>query len=240
MLKGRSKAIVYSLLTHAVIFWLISQTVTIPAKKNEIKPKAIQSFLYTPPAKEITPTEDTSKEVTETIKAVEITQKDVSEKPSSASNVQDITQAPETALSPEALKIHKEDEPLTTVKPKSKFSAYGQLKNLSERLNDDFFKQENIELNTPNTGSVMHGKPTLVPHSAKQLTSEEIKKTTSKQISSDMVITKGDDGSCSIERDLSVVGIEGVKSVEGFACGKSKFDKSFSDHMKKVRTKLGK
>ena len=86
----------------------------------------------------------------------------------------------------------------------------------------------------------MHGTPTLVPHSTVTQSNDEKKKQATLSMSADKSIIKGDDGNCSLVEDLSVVGMEGVTAVSGFSCGETKFDKSFREHMNKVRTKLGK
>ncbi|MDG1751308.1 MAG: hypothetical protein P8I03_06560 [Thalassotalea sp.] len=245
MLKGRYKAILFSLVVHACIFYLISQTVIVPPKINDIKPQAIKSFIYTPPKQEIKTAE------VPVINKAENTDNEANPPEASmpdAIKKQVIESADIEQLAPKSNEVELESPdkientvpPLQTVQPPRNFSAYGQLKNLQNNLNNKIIDQESYQFSRRKTASIMDGKPELVPHSTKQFTPEEIKKKTSKQISSDINITKGDDGKCSIERDLSVVGMEGVKSVEGFNCGKSKFDKSFQDHMKKVLKKLGK
>jgi hypothetical protein len=226
---------------------MISQTVITPKVKNKPKPKAIKSYIYTPPKVEkLSKPPILIEEVTESVaENTTTTESKIKE------NKKKQVETPKESIEPvESIKTNepietteKKEVPVKSVTPKKakrSFSAYGQLKNLQKDLDDKMFEQENNNYNQPNTGSIMHSKPTLVPHSNIQITAEEKVKKASKQISSDMTITKGDDGSCFIKRDLGSVGMEGITSVESFACGKSKFDKSFQDHMKKVRAKLGK
>ena len=245
MLKGRYKAIFFSLVVHSAIFYLISQTVIVPPIAHKIKSQAIKSFLYVPPKQEVKTVKEAVANQTETTKNIETVIKEPAAK-TIQEPVQEIAdneqrpissneKAPENTTSNE-----KTISPAQTIQPPKNFSAYGQLKNLKQRLNNKIMSQESLQYGRRKTASILDGEPELVPHSTKQLTKEEIKKNTTKQISSDIKITKGDDGLCTIERDLSVVGMEGVKSVEGFNCGKSKFDKNFQDHMKKVLKKLGK
>lgn len=242
MLKGRNQAILLSLFVHIFIFYLMSQTVIVPPIVNEIKPEAIKSFIYTPPKPE-------EKAVIKTIdKPVESNlddhvKKHVDKKSRSETKplvVEESTKALNEIVPQETTKITKVAQPKETGQTNRSFSAYDQLKILQKNLNKQIIEQESMQYGRHKSASVLDGIPDLVPHSRKQLTVDEIKRKTSKQISSDIQITKGDDGRCSIERDLSVVGMAGVKSVEGFNCGKSKFDKSFDEHMKKVLTKLGK
>jgi hypothetical protein len=212
---------------------------------GDIKPQAIKSFLYVPPKQEIKtaeiPTNDqtkkTNSESTKPIASVP----DVITEPVNEREQPKQLSSKSNEREPESNdKLENTVPPLQAVQPPRNFSAYGQLKNLQNNLNNKIIEQESYQFSRRKTASIMDGVPELVPHSAKKLTTDEIKKKTSKQISSDIQITKGDDGRCFIERDLSVVGMEGVKSVEGFNCGKSKFDKSFQEHMNKVLKKLGK
>lgn len=238
MLKGRNKAIIFSLLVHLLIFFLISQTVVVPSLMNEIKPKAIKSFLYTPPKIDVVIEESNEKTNIEE----ELEKEVISPSQSVEQTKTEIAEIDPKLIPPTKQDTTKEQaKPVPSItQPAKRFSAFSQLKTLNESLNDQYIEQEISEFSRHKSASIMHGKPDLVPHSKKQLSDEEIKKKNSKQISSDLLITKGDDGSCYIERDLSIVGMEGIKSRENFACGKSKFDKNFQEHMKKVREKLGK
>lgn len=237
MLKGRYKAISFSIIIHAFIFYLISKTVVVPPIHNETKPQAIKSFIYTPP-KQVAKTVEAPNENHATTQTLEneITPDTATPSVTVKQTVEEVEIMEQNLTSPS-----EETSPSEQVaQPPKNFSAYGQLNNLKKQLNDKIIANESIQFGRSKTASILDGTPELVPHSTKQLSDDEIKKQTSQQISSDIQITKGDDGRCSIERDLSVVGMEGVKSVEGFSCGKSKFDKNFQEHMKKVLTKLGK
>jgi len=240
VLTGRLSAIALSILFHAVLLFAVSQTVVIHKQEKHAPIQPIKSFLYVPPKpkktepeKTIELEEKTKPEEKPALQSTDIP-KDAEPKP--------FPIAEEPSIEPPKQATKK--KPLATIvvtdEKAKKFSAYKQLDNLKNKLNEQIFQEEQFEFNRPNTGSIMHGTPTLVPHSTKQITLEEKKKLNTQQISSDMAITKGDDGQCTIERDLSTVGIEGVKSVEGFACGPSKQEKAFKAHMKNVLKKLGK
>ncbi|MGB0897809.1 MAG: hypothetical protein ACPGSN_01065, partial [Psychrobium sp.] len=77
-----------------------------------------------------------------------------------------------------------------------------------------------------------------VPYSDIPLTDEEKKEQNTTTYSSNVSITKLEDGKCSIEQDLSNVGMEGHKATSYFSCGETAFDKSFREHMEKVKNKL--
>ncbi len=224
---------------------MISQTVITPVVKTPIEPKAIKSYIYLPPKIESLPPPVMTTEEEEKISSTVIEEKIATkEKPEEKKVTKEVNKTEEPIVPAESIEpiINKDVQikPQAAKKISRSFSAYGQLKNLQKNLDEQMFEQESVDFGKSNTGSIMHGKPSLVPHSEIQISEEEKTKRASKQISSDLTFTKGDDGSCTVKRDLSVVGMEGLTSVESFACGKSKFDKSFQDHMKKVREKLGK
>lgn len=91
----------------------------------------------------------------------------------------------------------------------------------------------------PNTGSVMHGTPTYVPHSFVEDTEKKAIASTPTQVGNGFSITKSDNGTCTLTEDLSTIGLQG-KTTSRFNCGLSKDEKSFNSHMKKVLKKLGK
>ena len=94
-----------------------------------------------------------------------------------------------------------------------------------------------LNCNNLDPHSVMHGEQIPVPHSNKQLTPEQEREKNTTKMSDDISITKYDNGICIIEREQFLGSpVEGSSSV--FFCGKSKFDQSFREHMKKVQKKL--
>lgn len=245
MLKGYYKTILFSLLVHIAIFYLLSLTTTVPSISHKASPQAIKSFLYVPPQQESnieqkkadSKTQATEQKETEPSVTIqeEIPKNIIAEKSTEFEELPKKVPEKTTAKS-----IDNNSQSSQTGQLPRNFSAFGQLNKLQNKLKNKIIEQESYRYSQKKSASVLDGTPNLVPHSTKQLNDDEIKENNSQQISSDILITKGDDGRCTIERDLTAVGIEGVKSVEGFNCGKSKFDKSFQEHMKKVLKKLGK
>ena len=247
MLKGYYQTILLSLAVHIVIFYLISLTTAVPSLTRDTTPQAIKSFLYVPPKQENTTahkptnsqaqkTPQRNSEVTNNIS--DEAPKNIIAKTPPESEIDEATKP--TSEQTNTKRIDNNSEINQSVQAPRSFSAFGQLNNLQKNLKNKMIEQESYRYSQKKSASILDGAPSLVPHSTKQFTADEIKKQTSQQMSSDILITKGDDGRCTIERDLTAVGIEGVKSVEGFNCGKSKFDKSFQEHMEKVLKKLGK
>ena len=118
--------------------------------------------------------------------------------------------------------------------------ALRQISNLGKKLDQQFIEQEINEHFRHKSPSVMHGTPIPVPKSIVPLTREQKKLQSTQRLDDNISIVKGDDGTCFIEEDLTRSGIEGVKAVSAFNCGESKFDRSFREHMNKVKKKLGK
>lgn len=242
MLKGRYIAIVFSVIIHLVIFFLISRTIVTPAVQKSKNTKPIKSFLYIPPKQdEIVAVKSTNEET----KPLENEQKP--EKPSIAH----VESKPEPIAEEKLVKV-AETPPaeVAPVKPAavkipekkavSKYSALKQLNQLRNRLNEKMFEQESIEYSRPKTGSIMHGTPIPTPTSNIPLTPEQKKAKNSTRYGDGLAIIKNDNGTCTIESDLSNVGIEGVTAVSSSLCGESKEKKDFRLHMDKVLKKLGK
>ncbi|GLX77761.1 hypothetical protein tinsulaeT_11010 [Thalassotalea insulae] len=241
MLKGRFSAISFALIIHAAIIFLVSYNLVIPTQKK-ITPKAINSFLYIPPkpAPPSDPLADDIVEQQQQKKSQKIidsdkqqTSKEAPEAPAEQTEKSTITQAPATKKQPET-------PPRTASKKALKFSAIQQLEHLRQQLDQKTIEQQSFEYSQKKSASIMNGQPEPIRHSTTQLSKEEKNEQATYQMSSDLKIIKGNDGTCFIKKDLSTVGIEGVTSVESFSCGQSKFDKSFKAHMKKVLKKLGK
>ncbi|MFT5759305.1 MAG: uncharacterized membrane protein YheB (UPF0754 family) [Alteromonadaceae bacterium] len=203
--------------------------------------KAIKSYLYKkPPAalkKNITP-----EPMTET--KIEVIEPKSTEKNEikKVLSTQDVRIKVEKNIEPITLPLQRKDnkQSFNEAIAKPDFSALAQLNKLQSSINRESIQQGLQQYQQHRSVSVMHGEPIPVQHSSKQLSYEEKKTTNTTVLSDNVAIVKGDDGRCLIERDLSNVGMEGVTSVSSFACGSSKFDKSFRAHMKKIKEKLGK
>jgi hypothetical protein len=124
-------------------------------------------------------------------------------------------------------------------KPIKKYTNSQRLSRLKDKINQQMIKQEMYNYSKPNTGSVMHGTPTYVPHSFVEDAKKKAIASTSSQVGNGFSIKKGDNGNCTLTEDLSNIGLQG-KMTSSFNCGLSKDEKAFKSHMKKVLKKLGK
>jgi len=257
VLKGRHTAVVFSIAIHLGIIVAISQTIVTTEKDKLPKHKAIKSFIYIPvkdvpvkktPAKTAQPEQVVAEEIKTENEKIEIEQevkevieKNVIEEKTITQKAPQDTPTPLAYVKPNKKKQEDQQDKDSIEQKKSapKYSAFKQLSQLRNKLSEQMFADEAFEYSRPRTGSIMDGTPVNVPHSVKQFTAEEKALNATSSIGS-LKVVKGDDGSCTIERDLSEVGIAGVKSVESFGCGENKFNKSFREHMAKIRKKLGK
>ena len=55
-----------------------------------------------------------------------------------------------------------------------------------------------------------------------------------------ITIIKGDNGNCTLKKDLSNVGMTGITAFSSFKCGSTKMEKMYNAHMDEVLKKLGK
>lgn len=117
------------------------------------------------------------------------------------------------------------------------FNVGAQLKNLRNKISDETMASAFEEYSQHRSLSGMHPDPQAVPRSTPKLSTEQEKELKTSHYSSELSITKLDNGSCSMTQDLSNVGMEGIKAVSYFSCGESAFDKAFRKHMKKVSDK---
>lgn len=126
----------------------------------------------------------------------------------------------------------------TQPKAVSRTSAMSQLSQLRSKINRQHQQQAFEHYSRQRSLSGMSDNPESVPHSVVPLTRDEEKEQNTTHYSADKAITKHDNGTCSITEDLSSVGMEGHKATSMFDCGESAFDKSFRQHMDKVKKKL--
>ncbi|WP_286263033.1 hypothetical protein [Thalassotalea atypica] len=245
MFQGRITAVLFSIVIHVLLIFLIGNTIDNSPHNPQTKPKPIQSFLYQRPKikepdpanlkNELKPSKTIDKEVL-------IEQQPPENKP------------PKKSLLPQDASLAQQPaDPLDAIRPPPNLQgkqvltskgigqkALQQLSQLKSSINDDIAEAETFEQFRRRSPSVLDGEPYPVPHSVKALTIIEEKEKNTTKYSDDLSIIKGDDGNCTIEQDLSNVGIEGVKAVSGFRCGETKFDANFKEHMKNVLKKLGK
>lgn len=228
-----------SIVISVFIHLLLACLLVFIAEKEQIKPeknvkKAIKSYLYQRPAKKVE-----LKPVTQELK-VEGNRGAPKQNP--PSEVEIIKEENKSLV-----KRKETNTSITKVGPnlkskiqkpiKASVSAYKQLNNLRNTINAKAISQELAELQQFRSPSVMHGTQTAVPHSFVKLTPEQDRHKSTTKMSNDISITKNEDGSCTIDR-AQFLGSPVEGSSSSFACGESKFDKSFREHMKKVQEKL--
>ena len=230
VLKRHSLAISVSVLVHVILALLLFFIAEKQQPRQlEITQKAIKSYLYKMPARPVNSV--VVKQVPEEVKVKE--QLKIEKKPEALEPKKVSTGASSTVSLPSKPKAS------TTAKGsiQASFSAYKQLDTLRSSINERMMAKELSELQQFRSPSVMHGEQIPVPHSDIQLTPEQEREKRTTKISNDIAITKYDNGICTIEREQFLGSpVEGSSSA--FSCGESKFDKSFREHMKKVRDKL--
>jgi len=219
-LKKNYPAILVSVLVHLV---LVSLLFFFAEKQHlkliEITPKAIKSYLYKMPIKKVVVKQEELKSENKAKSAIEKTQK-----------LKKIEQ--KTVSSTQPLSTNIEDKIQKTVK--ATFSPYKQFDNLRQSINEKMMAQEVSARQQFRSPSVMHGKQIPVPRSYKILSPEQEREQKTTLMSNDISITKYDNGICTIEREQFLGSpVEGSSSA--FACGESKFDKSFREHMNKYK-----
>ncbi len=204
-----------------------------PIEKKEVN--AIKSYLYRAPKPASLKVEHQQEKVAETksidkkplSKIIEPTKNEVTKKPvevvkaEKTKQVQTITNKNKSAKN-------------TTTKPV--FSSRAQLQKLRNSINSQIMQKEFDQRTIKRSASIMHAPQIPVPHAVVPLTAEKKKQKTTSNFGGG-TITKNDDGGCTIVRE-QFIGSPVEASVSGFACGESKFDKSFRQHMKKVQKKL--
>ena len=124
--------------------------------------------------------------------------------------------------------------------PRKKLDSFTQLQRLRSKLNSSTNTTANSPYQSDQPPSIFNTRPKTVPHSVPVKDEEKEREKNTKNMGSGIAITKGDDGTCAITQDMSVYGLEHGSSTQYFSCGESKFDKSFREHMKKVKDKLDK
>ena len=236
VLKTHSTTFLASILVHVVLLILL---LFVAEKKQpqqlDITPKAIKSYLYKMPPKAVTVKQAQIKPEVTPEKIVDLKDKKIITDKKKIKK----SKALASAASSKPLSAVVKNQSISKVsKPaQTTFSAYKQLNSLRDSINEKMMNQELAELQQFRSPSVMHGKQIPVPHSNEQLTPEQEREKRTTKMSNDISITKYDNGVCTITREQFLGSpVEGSSSA--FACGESKFDKSFREHMKKVRDKI--
>ena len=262
MLKGSYTAIIVSVLLHlllliALIYGAIDSPKVI--KQEQPKVTVIKSFLYSAPkiitvkkvAKKVITTEQI---VTEIKSQKKITSQQIATKKptdNSPSKVvakrlpnQPVTMPVTTPMNkapPTQVTNAVKSETVTTTNKvaganRGGFSSYDRLSRLRKKLDQQQRNQAFAEFTQKRSATIMDGDPLPVPKTLVPLTVDQQHKlnTSNSHVGS---ITKHDNGTCTIQRE-QILGSPVAATTSYFACGESKFDKSFREHMQKVQAKL--
>lgn len=262
MQKGTYTAVIFSLLIHSLL--LVAILITQSKKEHTIKPvpkmPPIKSFIYYAPnlvkaEPKVIDTESRAEESNTKAPASEHNDplensNAVDDVPSNIEKIIDrvIEKNPETATQitasktvelPEAhLKIAK-SKPLPEP-TKQKLDSFTQLQRLRSKQNKHSVPITDNPYQRYQPPSVFNSNSKPVPHSVPLKDEEKEREKNTKNMGGGITITKGENGVCWIAQDLSVYGLSEGSSIQSFSCGESKFNKSFREHMKKVKNKLGK
>ncbi len=260
MQKGTYTAVIYSLAIHSLIFFIILVTAKIqPLAVPETEKKVIKSFLYYAPKSTpqvlVSTTENSpsEKENDPIIAEPALSPKD--NEAAASTGVQAAENIPEKI---EKSLSDKDDSVVTTaidlpkatatmplpspepVPTKRKLDSFTQLQRLRNKLKQSSPTSSNNFNQSYQPASIFNNNVKPVPHSAPVKDQEQERAKNTKDMGAGIAITKGDDGTCSVTQDMTAYGLSEGSSTQYFSCGESKFDKSFREHMKKVKAKLGK
>jgi len=249
--------ILFSVVVHALLVYaLVSINMSLPESANSKKTQVIKSYLYKVPKKMPLPkvveplTIDLAEPQTKIVETLEtkkaetkkVAPKTVEPKKAEAKVIAKQREKTMT-VSPVAPKVSAPPFPSLQSKPKQAFSVQSHLSKLRNSIDNQIVAEEMQKFEAIQPVSAAHsivhkgyGLLTPVPHVEVPLTQEQkIEKNTIKMDDSISII-KGDDGTCTIIRE-AFPGSPVPASVSSFACGESKFDKSFREHMARVRAK---
>ncbi len=252
-----------SLLVHALLVYaLVSINMTLPESVHEQKVQVIKSYLYKAPKKHrqksITLQEVASipvesepeiilKKLEEKIKPepIKIVEEDVVKNKIKAPEIKKETKkriekqpnkADSTIVRSSPTQLIAPPLPSLQSKPKQAFSVQSHLSKLRNTIDNQIVAEEMQQLQAVRSASVMHKAQKPVPHTFVPLTTEQKIEKNTIRMDGSISIIKGDDGTCTIIRE-AFPGSPVPASVSSFSCGESKFDKSFREHMARVRAK---
>jgi hypothetical protein len=256
-LKKHFFTIVISIFVHLLLISLLLLTtkkqISQPVKITNV---AIKSYLYKMPTKTVAvnpvtvTTILTEAKIIKVVEAPKKPEEKVSKKIIPKNVAENIVKEVQKNKSFESYsQMNKPDEKPSIIKRESlstvqsakesapaTFNSFQQLNNLRNSINNKIIEQEVLNLQKFKSPSIMHGNPDFVPHSYKKLAPEQVRENNTTNVSNDISIIKNGNGTCTIERKQFFGSpVEGSTSV--FACGESKFDKNFREHMKRVRDK---
>ena len=135
------------------------------------------------------------------------------------------------------LSLNTKEKNTMNTPSKAGFSSFKQLESLRKSIKEKVMAEGVAAHQQFRSPSIMHGAQMPVTRSNKPLTLEEAHEKNTLKMSDNISITKHDNGTCIIERE-QFLGSPVEGSTSAFACGESKFDKSFREHMQKVQNKI--
>lgn len=250
--NGRYKALTFSLLIHLLIAAIIVLTqIRTPAKFDKFtvqtkKITSIKSFLYHAP-KIIKKEQKKIQNIIRPPKKFSSDQQGV-KPPENIKSTSELVPTKNTLLDKNQLhdanslkpsEQHKQEIPNQQQKQK-KIDIYTQRQTLRSKLNRSAYNAVDSPYQRYQQPSAFNTNAKSVPNSVPIKDDEKEGKKNTQQMGSGISTTKGDDGVCSITQDMSVYGLSEGSSTQYFNCGESSFNKSFREHMKKVRMKLDK
>ncbi len=257
MKQGRILPVALSIAAHLVLVIVLINNVKVSVPQHDTTKTPIKSYIYTPkptvkqasneqspsskpdvvdepneralPIEEQTVLDESLEQATPPVEQTTEVQNDTSREP--ADIPEQIIAAPKASS----------NEPLPVVNAEAvSRKVLDAISKLNADLDYKAAEGASFEQFNKNPVSVFNQNRKAVPRSTVPLSKEQEREQNTERLSDQLSIRKTENGTCFIEEDLGDRGMEGLKAVQAFNCGESKFDKSFREHMKKVINKLGK
>lgn len=239
----------FSILIHfflALLLFLIAESEK--PKPNNVTTKTIKSYLYKAPSKPVSVVPITVKKIPKTVEKLpnkieaspqkneDVTVKTNVTLQNQSENHQQ-KQLPVVKQEKHSLSSNIKKKNTMNTPSKAGFSSFKQLESLRKSIKEKVMAEGVATHQQFRSPSIMHGAQMPVTRSNQPLTLEEVHEKNTLKMSDNISITKHDNGTCIIERE-QFLGSPVEGSTSAFACGESKFDKSFREHMRKVQNKI--
>lgn len=239
----------FSILIHfflALLLFLIAESEK--PKPNNVTTKTIKSYLYKAPSKPVSVVPITVKKIPKTVEKLpnkieaspqkneDVTVKTNVTLQNQSENHQQ-KQLPVVKQEKNSLSSNIKKKNTMNTPSKAGFSSFKQLESLRKSIKEKVMAEGVAAHQKFRSPSIMHGAQMPVTRSNQPLTLEEVHEKNTLKMSDNISITKHDNGTCIIERE-QFLGSPVEGSTSAFACGESKFDKSFREHMRKVQNKI--
>ncbi|SEL82015.1 hypothetical protein SAMN05216262_1245 [Colwellia chukchiensis] len=234
--NGRYTAVILSLLLHALMLAFILLTKTNKQSSSHDSPKkvAINSYLYHAPKRAAEKANTFDMQATQNASPPAPTEAIKQSHALSAKAAEIIVPTLDIEKQPVS-KAQAISKPTTEV---NKLSAFSQLQTLRQTLKQNSATKLSQPPKNTLSPSIFNPHPTRVPHSVPLKDAIKAREQSTKKLGAGIVMSKGDNGVCSITQDLSAFGLTEGSSTQYFNCGESKFEKNFRRHMQNVNAKL--